>query len=1416
MAQFRYALPLPATNWLGQTSGSWAAANWASDATGTPTVAIPTSADDVTFSATGAANQGATTLDQDFTIHSLTVTDTTPVVISSGAGGPFTLTIAGNAGTGITVATGANLTINSNVTLGGASDTIEVDGTGVASITGTLNPTNGLNKTGTGMLTLGGANTYSTATTVSAGTLNITGTNTGGGSYAINGDGSTLTINSSGTVAASGVTFGATGTETLNLNGGTFLVGAGGISTPAVSGTGLVFNGGTLQSSAAFTISSDLPISILRRPAPSDTSGGNITSNSGFGFTASSGNLTVQGGNTLTAAFDSPMSGEIFVTGNTTLALATTSATSGVLSIASGSTLDLNNSSASFAGLTGGGSVINSTGAGVSTLTITGTGGNNFSGVISAATPADTAVTINLTSGTQIFSGANTYGGATTIQNGTLQVGIDNALPVGTTVTLNNAAGSGNAILDINGHNQTIAGLTIIAPENHSTVDVNGGTLTLMGDVNLVDNTSPNKGNGEPSNINDTAGGGALDLGGAVRTFNIAGQNVGNQELNVNTTIQNGGVIINAVNSSTVFNSAGVNFTGANTYAGGTTINSGYLLVNNTTGSGTGTGAVIINSGGTLAGTGTVTGPVTLNSGGAIEAGYNGVGHGTQGTLTLGAVTWNGGGKVNLELGTTSDLLALTGALTKGTAGAYTITITDAGGIGNQFAYTLSTFASTTFLASDFTLALPAGYSGALLETTTSLNLALIFTASGNLIENVGGPNTPIIADFTVNGQVGTGGPLANNTIRSLIFTPGDTLTITNTLTLTSGNVTTTGGNSTITGGTLFGPNGLHFDVNGNLFIGSTLIGNTVKTGTGSLFLDGALFGNMTVLQGLLGGNGTIIGNLFNAGTVSPGHSPGQIHVTGNYTQSPAGTLKIEIGGTDISQHDLLSVGGTASLNGTLQLVQLNNFQLKRNQSVAFLIAGGGVEGRFSMVQNGFVSNTILQPTVVYGSNSVVLEALQGSFAALPGLTPNQQAVGRALDSAANDRHANKLFDYLDYRTLNKLPGDLEKISPEELTSVYTLGVSLATVQSLNIQRRTDDIRRGTSGFNAANLALNGDGPSYSGGFGLGSGVAGPNGSAVPSGDDGKEVKETAPVAPAENRWGVFLSGTGEWVSVGDTSNARGYDLESGGFTLGVDYKVTPNLAIGLAAGYTGTTADLTDHGRIWVNGGQIGLYGTFFQNAQAAPAPTMSKDSSKEAPAPAPAPSVAKGLYADVAVFGGYNSYDTRRSALQGEARGSTDGGELNVLFGTGYDFKAGGLTFGPTATFNYTYIGTSGFDESGSLAPLSIHGGHGESLRSAFGLKASYDWKVGGIIIRPEVRAAWQHEYGDAAYAMDSSFASGAGNSFLVNGPKLGRDSALLGAGFAIQCSERCSTYFYYDGEVGRTNYQSTNVTGGVRVSF
>ncbi len=613
---------------------------------------------------------------------------------------------------------------------------------------------------------------------------------------------------------------------------------------------------------------------------------------------------------------------------------------------------------------------------------------------------------------------------------------------------------------------------------------------------------------------------------------------------------------------------------------------------------------------------------------------------------------------------------------------------------------------------------------------------------TGPIIQNSAPVGVLTTADFIVDGAVQTAGPTENNTVNSLTFLPGSSLQIFSTLFVTSGPV------------------------------------NLVPTA--SIHLDGTLSASQlnVLFGGLLNGNGTIDGNLYNNGVVAPGNSPGEIIVSGDYVQGPEGTLEIEIAGRRSGEFDLLSVYGSASLDGTLRLIRLDKFKLKRGDKITFLTAGEGVEGEFAHVESDLATGTILEGSVLYEEDqvSVVAEGSYGDFAAEQDLTPNQRAVAGALDEEIADGASDELISYLDYRKLEDLPGDFDRLAPEELTSVFTLSTSLANVQGLNLQRRTDDLRSGASGFSAGGLAMQGSGPGYSGSL---FGVAGPT---------GKEVKETKDVLPEEKKWGVFLTGVGEWIDVGSDGNARGYDITTGGFTLGLDYKVSPNFAVGLAAGYAGTGIDLTDDGRVWVNGGKLGLYATYFTG----------------------------GFYVDAAVTGGLNSYDTKRSAIQGAARGSTDGGELNVLLGTGYDWKIGALSIGPTATFQYTLVGIDGFTERGSLAPLNIADRNAESVRTAFGFKASYDWKCGGVVIKPELRAAWQHEYGDKTYDLSASFAGGGGNSFLVNGPEIGRDSLLIGAGFAVQLNERTATYLYYDGELGRDQYDRHSVSGGIRIAF
>ena len=183
--------------------------------------------------------------------------------------------------------------------------------------------------------------------------------------------------------------------------------------------------------------------------------------------------------------------------------------------------------------------------------------------------------------------------------------------------------------------------------------------------------------------------------------------------------------LISGIGSLTKDSGNVVTIIGANTFSGGTTLNTGTLLVKNTTGSATGSGAVAINTGATLGGSGTISGPVTLNDGGTVapSSGTSGVA-GT--TLHGSSLTWNAGGSLTLELSPSKgDELALTGALTKGPGnGNYTLDLLDVGlSATATYSFTLATFASTDFAPSDFTLELPTNFTGTLVETSTSLKI---------------------------------------------------------------------------------------------------------------------------------------------------------------------------------------------------------------------------------------------------------------------------------------------------------------------------------------------------------------------------------------------------------------------------------------------------------------------------------------------------------------------------------------------------------------------------------------------------------------------------------------------------------------------------------------------------------------------
>jgi len=280
--------------------------------------------------------------------------------------------------------------------------------------------------------------------------------------------------------------------------------------------------------------------------------------------------------------------------------------------------------------------------------------------------------------GTLTLSGANSYTGNTVIYEGALNFnygsganvtfssGISGVGPV--TLTASN----GTPRVHFSGNNTYSGGTTI------------GANVTL--EVDAVSGYSANSDytvNGGMESYNNIASVTIGALNGSGTIYNT-GDNANTTPFTVGANGHSGtfsGVIANGAWGShvTVLVKSGAGtqtLTGANTYSGGTTINAGTLLVNNTSGSGTGSSFVVVtNANTTLGGSGTMSGAVTMNAGTILSPGTNST---TGLTLTCnGGVTFSGGATALFDLSTSAaganDKLAVTGTLTIGSADTITI-----------------------------------------------------------------------------------------------------------------------------------------------------------------------------------------------------------------------------------------------------------------------------------------------------------------------------------------------------------------------------------------------------------------------------------------------------------------------------------------------------------------------------------------------------------------------------------------------------------------------------------------------------------------------------------------------------------------------------------------------------------------------
>nr|NGX63460.1 hypothetical protein [Candidatus Anoxychlamydiales bacterium] len=611
-----------------------------------------------------------------------------------------------------------------------------------------------------------------------------------------------------------------------------------------------------------------------------------------------------------------------------------------------------------------------------------------------------------------LTNNSNSYGGTTTILDGTVHSNVTNAISNSSSITVTSPG-----ILQINNVSQTIkdfggSGTLQLNQGSSNTLTVNqtsslthsgsisgdgkfekegGSTLTLSSTsaLSFTGSSTITAGILELNSAADlivnssavTIDGGSLDLfaGTGIKTINNLGGsggalNLNDNSINIDQSIGTtySGIIIGTGNV-TKQGAETLTLEGTNTYNGTTTISAGSLA---------------LGTGGTIASSSSVTVNGTLTHDQAAT---------TKIINTLsgaGSIVFNqAAGILNVVQGingTFSGGISGTGAITKAGASTLTLSGTNTHSNGTNIdAGTLSVSAAGNLASNTITL------TDGVLQTTETMTIANDITLGAS------GTNT-----------------------KALEVSSGKTATI-------SGTVT-----SAIPATEVFSKTGT-----GTLSINSVNAGNTGTTtiAAGTMLMQPSAqwsADTFNISSGAnLTGTGTDEADVTNAGSISPGESIGTLIIDGSYTEN--GTLEIEITSTpnDSDKVQVIGTPGTVTLNpsSTLSVIPLSSteFFLEGTEYVIITAAGiGGVTGTFGSVID---PDSRLEFSVRYDANQVVL-IMSDSALILPinDITnPNAKAVANYLDSCnfTNPDFVNILVS-LSSLDLGNLTDALLQISP--------------------------------------------------------------------------------------------------------------------------------------------------------------------------------------------------------------------------------------------------------------------------------------------------------------------------------------------------------------------------------------------------
>jgi len=377
-------------------------------------------------------------------------------------------------------------------------------------------------------------------------------------------------------------------------------------------------------------------------------------------------------------------------------------------------------------------------------------------------------------------------------------------------------------------------------------------------------------------------------------------------------------------------------------------------------------------------------------------------------------------------------------------------------------------------------------------------------------------------------------------------------------------------------------------------------------------------------------------------------------------------------------------------------------------------------------------------PLVINGNSNLVV-VVQHEFAGLPGLTPNQAALGGALDALAGspDPLIQDFIASLDLSDLATVQASLADLDPGR-----QLGLTSSIVNSnYRLHRLTQEH---LFGVRNGGETMTETAPS----------TTDAKGAIVPG-------ATTTRTTGRGNAWGSASYDSQDYDAAGNLSD---YDGDTGSFTAGFDWRLAPQFVLGVVL--DGSKSSFDGQGfSSDIDSFRGAVYGTWGES---------------------------KGLYSDFLLGYGDHGLDSTRAlggVLAGVGSSDTDATSVQAMWTIGYTMGDDKIKHGPFAGFEYQNVSVDGFTEAGPL-PVTVAGYDVDSLRALIGYRVNANFGM----FRPYATVAYAHEFEDGA---NRATAIIGGTPFSVTGAE--QSSAfLISVGSGISLMPALSLDVGYRGEI------------------